>query len=280
MNRAGFANCSCPDFTSNGGACKHLWALRLIVDGWVQQCLLPFPYHPTSLDDAQRVLSILKSRPEPKQNAPQPNAPHATIQHTMSLLTNIVALQQVAVHEPGEDPLSDISSMANSCDATGDDNDSQTSEDPNGGDAAFKLTVGTLKCLDQQNFDCRAQDLILLGLEAVATQNEQHVEHAVSTLLPRLHGSNLLLAEAPGLAPTALLTEFQSVIKSLCGRFDSLNSNMSSVIPTSTPQRTNISNTLPTDTPQRRKSTKRIHDIVLPPSPEPRQKRKVSHGVM
>ena len=125
MHRAGFANCSCLDFTSNGGACKHLRALRVIVDGWVAQSFLPVFYHPTSLDDARRVLSNLTPGPEP-----DPNVPHATIQHTTSLLSNIVALRQVAVKESGSDALSDISSIADSCDAT-DDNSSQASEDLN-----------------------------------------------------------------------------------------------------------------------------------------------------
>ena len=120
--------------------------------------------------------------------------------------------------------------------------------------------------------------MISLGLEAVATQNIQRVDHAISTLLPRLHGLDSLLSEAPTLAPTALLAEFHSVIKSLCGRF---NTNNTSTVNPTTPQRgqphaTNTSNTPQTDTPQR----KRICDIVLPPSPEPKQKRKVSHGVM
>ena len=269
IHRAGLAHCTCPDFTSNGGACKHLRALRLVVDEWVTQRLVPAFYHPTSLDDARRVLSLFL---EPT-NATM--VQHTTTQHTTCLLTNITALRQVAVHEHCDDALSEASSITDSSgiDTIGDDNDSQVSE--NGGDT---VKVSTPSFPSSKVIYTTRQDLISIGLEAVATQNIQHINHTVSALLPRLYSLDLLSSDSSDssrLTTTPPLTKFHSVIKSLCTRLDStsLSANTSTIaMPT---------DITPTDTPPepRRQPMKRNHDI-LPPSPEPKQKRKVSHGVM
>jgi hypothetical protein len=135
MHRAGLANCTCPDFCSSGGACKHLRALRLIVYEWVRQHLLSAFYHPTSLDDARRVLSLLLGGQHLSPDA-------TTVQHTASidLIANITALRQVAVHEH-DDTLSDISSIADSSDpeSAGDDNDGRATE--NDGNVAVKVSA-------------------------------------------------------------------------------------------------------------------------------------------
>ena len=60
--------CSCPDFCTWGGACKHLRALWLIVDNWVKQGLEKPFYYPKSCDEA----TLLKS------NTPIPQCQPAT----------------------------------------------------------------------------------------------------------------------------------------------------------------------------------------------------------
>ena len=52
-NRNGDAVCSCPDFQTHGGACKHLRALRLTIEHWISQHLeTPFQF-PSSREDAE-----------------------------------------------------------------------------------------------------------------------------------------------------------------------------------------------------------------------------------
>lgn len=48
LHRMGHGYCSCPDFVHRGGACKHLRALRIIIESWVRQYhITPFYYPPT-----------------------------------------------------------------------------------------------------------------------------------------------------------------------------------------------------------------------------------------
>jgi hypothetical protein len=97
MHRAGLAFCTCPDFAFRGGACKHLRALRMIVNSWVVQRLVyPF-YHPSSLEDARQVFFSLLFPPSPGYAI------------TPSLLTNLSALRQVAAQEASSDVLSEPS---------------------------------------------------------------------------------------------------------------------------------------------------------------------------
>ena len=51
------SKCSCPDFCTRGGACKHLQALRLIIDSWVKQGLEKPFYYPRTHDE----VSLLRS---------------------------------------------------------------------------------------------------------------------------------------------------------------------------------------------------------------------------
>lgn len=58
IHRDGTAACTCPDFTQRGGACKHLRALRLMIENWVtQERITPF-YYPTSSTAARRIRSF------------------------------------------------------------------------------------------------------------------------------------------------------------------------------------------------------------------------------
>ncbi|THU75552.1 hypothetical protein K435DRAFT_880601 [Dendrothele bispora CBS 962.96] len=59
----GKALCTCPDFQSRGGACKHLRALRIIVDNWLIINKFPAFVYPSSVGEA---LLIQKGLPEDK----------------------------------------------------------------------------------------------------------------------------------------------------------------------------------------------------------------------
>ena len=55
IRRSGVGACECLDFCNQGGACKHLRALRICIDCWVQSGVeMPFTF-PTSLADAQQI---------------------------------------------------------------------------------------------------------------------------------------------------------------------------------------------------------------------------------
>ncbi|KAJ7501990.1 hypothetical protein B0H11DRAFT_1799451, partial [Mycena galericulata] len=57
IHRDGYAACTCPDFTSRGGACKHLRALRLVLESWVRSgSIIPF-YYPATAESARNVRS-------------------------------------------------------------------------------------------------------------------------------------------------------------------------------------------------------------------------------
>ncbi|KAL0060694.1 hypothetical protein AAF712_012517 [Marasmius tenuissimus] len=54
LSRCGAGECSCLDFQSQGGACKHLCALRILIDSWVTRGLEKPPfYYPSCLEDAK-----------------------------------------------------------------------------------------------------------------------------------------------------------------------------------------------------------------------------------
>ncbi|KAJ3857308.1 hypothetical protein EV368DRAFT_25110, partial [Lentinula lateritia] len=53
IHTSGCASCTCLDFHHNGKACKHLRALRMLIDGWVLQGHLKAQFHyPATLENA------------------------------------------------------------------------------------------------------------------------------------------------------------------------------------------------------------------------------------
>ena len=62
ISRSGFASCTCLDFLTRGGACKHLRATRLTIDFWVCKGYEPEFYYPISRAEGERQLQLY-SRP-------------------------------------------------------------------------------------------------------------------------------------------------------------------------------------------------------------------------
>jgi hypothetical protein len=107
--QSGRSSCSCPDFQTRGGACKHLRALRLIVDCWVQQGFeKPFVY-PRSRNEATQV-------PMTDVNVPPPLTPvlwDSTF--VQSLGGDSTTIDDQNIMEPvGEAPYSSSESDTNS----------------------------------------------------------------------------------------------------------------------------------------------------------------------
>lgn len=98
LHRNGYAQCDCPDFANRGGACKHLRAFRLIVDGWIQTGQIePFMY-PATLSAARRVCPLQTPNPLPSSNQHLP-ASSGISQATGSAsatVDNLLALQNFA----------------------------------------------------------------------------------------------------------------------------------------------------------------------------------------
>ena len=91
LHCSGYGSCTCLDFLSHGGACKHLCAFRYIIDSWARNGhILPFFYPPTQA--VGRYLANVDLHPLVPDIIP--TKPQTTIKP--SVLTNILALQQVS----------------------------------------------------------------------------------------------------------------------------------------------------------------------------------------
>lgn len=56
VHPSGSATCTCMDWLTRGGACKHLRAFRLRIDRWSREGLLQLKYHfPRSRDEALHI---------------------------------------------------------------------------------------------------------------------------------------------------------------------------------------------------------------------------------
>jgi hypothetical protein len=132
MHRMGTAHCECSDYMYRGAACKHLRALRFVVNAWVKKGDLPTFYHPTSRHDAERVNSSTSQPPS------DPSID--TTQRTALLLNNLLALRQLARNELestgglGVDECSEASGVDECSEASGVDECSEISSDEADGD--------------------------------------------------------------------------------------------------------------------------------------------------
>lgn len=127
LHCAGHGGCSCPDFTAHGSACKHLRALQIILDSWVQQHHI-LPLHYPSSFSAANLLCLSQPQPNLAQDLPEaqlqtlpPLSPAQTTSQCLShidpliqagplAVANFFALQKLAGHdiEPGRDDDSDL----------------------------------------------------------------------------------------------------------------------------------------------------------------------------
>lgn len=98
LHRAGHGRCDCPDFLYRGGACKHLRALRLVIESWVQQCFITPFHYPLTIQAAELLcpVSLIPTTevtllPVTKLAEPIPTQPAG-----LSGLNNFVALRRLA----------------------------------------------------------------------------------------------------------------------------------------------------------------------------------------
>lgn len=120
LHRAGHGHCNCADFLYRGGACKHLRALRIVLDSWVrEEFIAPFHY-PSSESTARLLYPPTIALLGCADSAPLPTT---TLTTAPSVIANAVALRQIVEDtadtlnwreddEPDGSSLSDTSSQS------------------------------------------------------------------------------------------------------------------------------------------------------------------------
>ncbi|KAL0956114.1 hypothetical protein HGRIS_002282 [Hohenbuehelia grisea] len=246
LSPSGLGSCSCFDFTRQGGACKHMRALRSVIDGWVQaQQLHPFHF-PTSLNEARMLATPQAS----VARNPEPPLLGTLTTGQSAVIANWEVLQAMANDQTDLDDIEEESSDGN-----------------HGGDSSdYDEPIGT------GNFQ-----------QGVDLQIQQRVQHYVARLLPSMHGLLNLLDESSSLNSTPDLAEFSDVLQNLTSKIHRLHLeplsqavsaqttlSSASICPDfGTIHHCSSSGSL---IPQRRPQP-------LPPSPELAQKRKKSHRI-
>lgn len=172
MSRSGKASCTCPDFYDRGGACKHLCALHIVIEGWVIQGLeKPFHY-PSTLKLAQELARL---------HAPKISTSLAPTPCPSLKTANWIILQDI-----GGDAIL-LGETFNT--GTGSDSTETCSSGSEDEPASYS---------SQQT--------------AIGVQLNNRLCQEVTGLLPRLHGLENLLGDAAVLPSSSEFTELQQVI--------------------------------------------------------------------
>ena len=247
--------CSCPDFCTRGGACKHLRALRLIIDSWVKQGHeKPFHYSKTR-DEA----ILLRNNIPIPQLAIQPLHP---TQMTPTLW------DPAFIQSLGQDSTTFDDLETTVTDTAAHDSDSNSD--------SFSYAVD----LAQQNQHIRVPigpPVQLQSLAAIATQIQRRLKYDLHRLLPSLHGLANLLSDASTQSITPELEEFSELLSSMRVSVDHIMTQSGTRLNSeaSIPSRPSD---LPQAATQHPPSERARHPFLLPPSPERRQKRKESYA--
>ncbi|KAJ8078160.1 hypothetical protein PM082_000366 [Marasmius tenuissimus] len=266
LSRSGAGECSCLDFQSRGGACKHLRALRILIDSWVAQGLEKPPfYYPSCLEDAKPCEFL----------HPPPNIDL----NTAELLPTIIAQAQSI---GGDSTTLSLDEPDELDDKDGDDcveeREREDLESNNSEESASPLCLTTIPASQA---------------EGIRQQLSIRIKHEVKQVLPRLHGllTNVSeLSDIPGSQTSYQgddeVEEFKILMGQLVDGFSSLSiplrgskdlsiSALMGDRPTAIPY---------TPTPETTASvTRRRHahnPSLRPPSPENRQHRHNSNVYM
>ncbi|KAF8804230.1 hypothetical protein BYT27DRAFT_7214085 [Phlegmacium glaucopus] len=280
--RSGEASCSCPDFASNGGACKHLRAVRQTIDWWVSNKYeAPFNY-PQSKCDAEVLAS------HRRESCVVPTDRKLSIQSLLNPIT-VTSL----THRPPSPPVIPWNPIV--IQALGDDGTTlDEQEDPRLTELASN--TGSVSEADTESesdrpewsgapiqFDHDSQHL------AISMQVKEKINYEIKKLLPSLHGIANLLVESSLSSKTASqeLREFldvTSIIHASISQYEqpqnisdtlSNSRNDSKLCPEQTlPISEQLSSFVTDQTQHKRKRPA----VLLPPSPERRQKWKASHA--
>ncbi|KAJ3893424.1 hypothetical protein GG344DRAFT_87175 [Lentinula edodes] len=235
-------------FYHNGKACKHLRALRILIDDGVKQGHIVANFHyPSSLEDAQAL----------RQNAHKTSPPFP-------------------IHVPSEDL-----NPGNSFSAT-----SWMVVQAIGQDTTLLGTAFDEEIEDNLNKDLEPASFPMLSQqEGVSLQITHRLNQEAQALLPRLYGIENALSDLQTLPSSSELLEFEQVMEKLSAQLTRLRSSGDPYLPEATPsferaQDMSVALTAVNDLPSNR-NRKRVPERALrAPSPEAKQTRKSSNGTL
>ncbi|KAH9942659.1 hypothetical protein B0H21DRAFT_710230 [Amylocystis lapponica] len=207
IHRSGVASCTCADFATHGGACKHLRALRIVVDLSLASYMQP-PYHyPSTPAAAEHVRTISADiRPEADCDASMTAAPV----QCLPLVEECAMLQQLGQDNTTVDLAGDGSETS--------DNDTGASDD-DGEDVCHRYRPPSVPLTPVQGMHT---DSSPSGgghhHAAITAQIQQRVAYTIARLLPSMYVLVSLLGDLP---PDVLLRsrdteEFTEVVSQPC----------------------------------------------------------------
>ncbi|KAF8960687.1 hypothetical protein BDZ97DRAFT_1760510 [Flammula alnicola] len=299
IHPTGSATCSCPDWLNNGGACKHLRALRLAIlkPEWIDptKCNTPLiPFHfPSTPEEASTIharnhawygphyemlvtpysnASVVANHsttlPAPTATPPiymnssqktppmlAPPGSDVTLESSCTL-TNLTSLQHVA---------GDSHHLEH---ANEDENDPSSDEDAESESVEDKLAENRSISMNELN-----------QTRAISGQIERRLEQNISSVLPTLHGISSLLDDQPQLLRQlpGTMSEFRNVLEVITRQISDLSTHDNVLSQPSSSRLTELHLTPHNEQPRNQASSSKH---LLPPSPELKQKRKKSYGVL
>ena len=199
--RSGKASCSCPDFQTRGGACKHLCSVRLCVDYWITSKQETTFLYPQSRKHAEEIhcsqqpaLSEHQTTPTSCDLRPSPPAAHP----------EVIAWDPVSIQALGGD-LTTIDA-------------DEILEVESESDDEYEITVSLFRSQlrSTKKFDLHIQNENEANRSVITGQIQAKVGHDVHRLLPSLHGlANLLSDEHSIISKSAELVELSKVLSSI-----------------------------------------------------------------
>ena len=312
IHPTGSATCTCYDWITNGGACKHLRALRILIQS-SSKLKLPLSsnsYHfPVSQVDAEIITQRNKAWYGPYLDVSvTPYANANTISNAISksntgspstdppdMLTNCLpdSAHPAPLAPPGDEPMGqpvaagalrdaslfqhiagDSSQLEKDGYVTEDDGSSSASESDNS-ESDPQLSnhaPGPSAASNGSN------------LHAIALQVKHRLQQDVPRVLPLLHGISSLLESSSGLSLSSGqdLNELNEAVLRLSEQLQQvgIHQRTSSIMPV-LPPRPNLTLVMPPPVPIPISNPRApIRKHLLPPSPEAKQKHKKSYGIL
>ena len=302
IHPTGSATCTCYDWITNGGACKHLRALRILIlsDSKLNLPLSSNNYHfpvarvnaeiitqrnkawygpyldvsVTPYTDASAISSAISGSPStgppdiltnslPDSAHPAPLAPPSDEPTSQPVSAGVLQDASLFQHIAG-----DSSQLEKEGDIT-EDGLSSASESDNSDIQISVPAPGPSAASDGSN------------LHAIALQVKHRLQHDVPRVLPLLHGISSVLESSSGLSLASQdLNELNEAVFRLSEQLKQVKINQQApfIMPVSPPRPIVTSTQVTPLMPSNSKAPVRKH--LLPPSPETKQKRKKSNGIL
>ncbi|KAJ3966392.1 hypothetical protein EV361DRAFT_1013910 [Lentinula raphanica] len=254
LGQTGEGSCTCRDFYNKGGACKHLRAFHLIIDGWASRGLCNPFYYPSSLSSAREI----------KQKALTDSTGQATQAIPPAILLKEDVLEQWV----------NLQALAQDRTIFGGPNEDQEETLVHSGldEEEEQSQVSGYHVSDLGNLFHEQRD-------AVDVQIGHRITQEVVSLIPRLRGLETLMLDATALTKSPQLLEFDKLLQSITSRISAATIDDFNGMPASTIDKAKeVEGTTEMHDSQKRRGYKCT--MLRAPSPEENQKRKKSHGTL